>query len=130
MKEPKERRLPYGRRMFLSLQIEEAAITALAIFFLTKHSLGLSIWLWIPLFFAPDISMLGYAVNTHVGAWVYNLFHHRAIILLVIVAGYLLHNEITIAAGILLFAHSSFDRMLGFGLKYNDSFTNTHLGSA
>ncbi len=28
----------------------------------------------------------------------------------------------------LLFAHSSFDRMLGYGLKYNDSFNHTSLG--
>ncbi len=27
-----------------------------------------------------------------------------------------------------LFAHSSMDRMLGYGLKYEDSFGNTHLG--
>ena len=32
-------------------------------------------------------------------------------------------------AGIILFGHSSFDRILGYGLKYTDSFKNTHLGS-
>lgn len=31
-------------------------------------------------------------------------------------------------AGLLLFGHSAFDRLLGYGLKYADSFQNTHLG--
>jgi Domain of unknown function (DUF4260) len=114
--------------MFLSMQAEEAAITAIAIYFLTKHSLGLSVWLWIPLFLSPDISMMGYLINNRVGAFTYNLFHHRAVALLVASAGFLLHQEWVITIGILLFAHSSMDRMLGYGLKYNDSFNHTSLG--
>jgi hypothetical protein len=31
-------------------------------------------------------------------------------------------------AGIILFTHSSMDRVFGYGLKYPDSFNNTHLG--
>jgi hypothetical protein len=27
-----------------------------------------------------------------------------------------------------LFGHSAFDRMLGYGMKYTDSFQHTHLG--
>ncbi len=114
--------------MFVILQAEEAAITAIAIYFLTKHSLGLSFWLWIPLFLSPDISMMGYLINNRVGAFTYNLFHHRAVALVVAAAGFFMHQESMITIGILLFAHSSFDRMLGFGLKYNDSFNHTSLG--
>jgi hypothetical protein len=123
-----KRQLPFTKQMFVTLQVEEAAITAVAIYFLTKHSLGLSFWLWIPLFLSPDISMMGYVFNNRVGAFTYNLFHHRAVGLLVAVAGFLLHQEVTITVGILLFAHSSFDRTLGYGLKYNDSFNHTSLG--
>jgi hypothetical protein len=114
--------------MKVTLQAEEAAITAIAIYFLTKHSLGLPFWLWIPLFLIPDISMLGYVFNNRVGAFTYNLFHHRAVGLLVAAVGFLLRQDVTITIGILLFAHSSFDRMLGYGLKYNDSFNHTSLG--
>ncbi len=120
--------LPFTRQMFVTLQVEEAAITAIAIYFLTKHSLGLTLWLWIPLFLSPDISMMGYLFNNRVGAFTYNLFHHRAVGLLVAAAGFLLHQDVTITIGILLFAHSSFDRMLGYGLKYNDNFSHTSLG--
>jgi hypothetical protein len=31
-------------------------------------------------------------------------------------------------AGLILFGHSSMDRVLGYGLKYSDSFQHTHLG--
>ncbi len=30
--------------------------------------------------------------------------------------------------GLVLLAHSSFDRVFGYGLKFADSFKNTHLG--
>ncbi len=104
-------------------------MAATAIYFLTIYNLGLSVWIWIFLFFTPDIGMLGYLVNTKVGAVIYNLFHHKGIALALAMIGYFMHNDILTAIGILLFAHSSFDRMLGYGLKYDDSFKNTHLGS-
>ncbi|WCT13239.1 DUF4260 domain-containing protein [Mucilaginibacter jinjuensis] len=120
--------MPFTRRMFLSIQIEEAAMTSIAVYFLTFHGLGISFWWWILLFFSPDISMLGYLVGSKAGGWLYNLFHHRALALTMAFTGFLTHQEIVMAAGILLFAHSSFDRMLGFGLKYPDSFNHTNLG--
>ena len=114
--------------MKISISIEEAALTLVAICLLTHHNLGISVWWWLLLFFSPDISMLGYLVNTRVGAATYNLFHHRAIAIIIAGLGYYFHNEIATATGILLFAHSSFDRMLGYGLKYPDAFKHTHLG--
>ena len=114
--------------MKILLKLEEAAITAISIYFLSIYNLGLPVWLWIILFFIPDISMIGYAVNTKTGAVVYNLFHHKGIAIIIAATGYFLQNEVVTATGILLFAHSSFDRMLGYGLKYPDSFQNTHMG--
>lgn len=110
------------------LKIEEAGITAISIYLLTKYNLGLPVWAWVILFFSPDISMLGYLVNTRVGAYTYNLFHHRAVAIILAAFGLLLASNLLIAIGILLFAHSSFDRMLGYGLKYADNFKHTHLG--
>lgn len=110
------------------LKLEELAMTFLVIYFLNQHLLGLSWWVWALLFFAPDISMLGYLVNTRTGAFCYNLFHHKGIAILVIAIGFLMNVEMALAVGILLFAHSSFDRIWGYGLKYEDNFKNTHLG--
>ena len=62
-------------------------------------------------------------------AWSYNLFHHKAIALLVISFGYFSYSNDYLVAGIILFGHSAMDRILGYGLKYADGFKHTHLGT-
>ena len=104
-------------------------MTAIAIYFISLHHLELSVWVWVFLFFTPDIGMLGYLINTRIGAVAYNLFHHKGIALLLAALGYYFQNEMLLAVGLLLFAHASFDRIWGYGLKYPDSFKHTHLGS-
>jgi hypothetical protein len=80
------------------------------------------------LFFAPDLSMLGYLANPRLGAWTYNLIHHKGLAITLYAFGYLLTVPWFMFAGTLLLAHSSFDRVLGYGLKHEDAFQNTHLG--
>ena len=84
-------------------------------------------WWFLALILTPDIGMLGYLVNTKTGAITYNLFHHKAIALLVLFLGWYWNIEWVLLSGIILFGHSSLDRVFGYGLKYNDSFQNTHL---
>lgn len=115
-------------RMPVIIKLEEVAFTAVSIWFLSKYNLGLPVWIWALLFFSPDISMLGYLVNPGSGAFCYNLFHHRSIALVMAAVGFYFQNDMVTAIGLLLLAHSSFDRMMGYGLKYNDSFKHTHLG--
>jgi len=110
------------------LRAEDTAMAALGIYFLTIHNLHLSVWIWLLLFFSPDISMLGYLVNAKVGAITYNIFHHKAIAITLVGMGFFMKIEVVMVIGILLFAHSSFDRMMGYGLKYYSSFNDTHLG--
>lgn len=88
----------------------------------------LSWWWFIGLFLAPDISMLGYVINNKTGAFCYNLFHHLGLAIILYIAGTAFHLPYVQMIGALLFSHSSFDRILGYGLKYPDSFQNTHLG--
>ena len=86
-------------------------------------------WWYFPLLlFAPDLSMAGYASGPRLGSVIYNIVHHRALALLLYVVGLLGALPILSLAGIILFAHSSLDRALGYGLKFPDAFTNTHLG--
>lgn len=80
------------------------------------------------LFFAPDLSMLGYLINPRLGAWTYNLIHHKGTGITLYVLGSLLTIPWLTFAGILFFSHSSFDRIMGYGLKHEDAFQNTHLG--
>jgi hypothetical protein len=110
------------------LKLEEIAMTAVGIYFLTIHNLNLSIWIWLLIFFSPDISMLGYLANPKIGAVSYNIFHHKGIAITIMSIGYFMNIEIVLTIGILLFAHASFDRIWGYGLKYYSSFNDTHLG--
>ncbi len=108
------------------IQLEELA--KLAASYLLTFELGFhwwSFWVWL---LAPDISILAYAVNTRVGAVVYNLFHHQGLALGVALAGLLTQNTALQFAGLVLFGHSSLDRILGYGLKFGDDFKHTHLG--
>jgi len=108
------------------LKIEEAMMLALAIFL---NSLlpypGWYFWAW---FLAPDVGFIGYAVNTRVGAFTYNLLHHKGLAIACYITGVYFAIDPLQFAGLVLFGHSSFDRILGYGLKYPDSFQNTHLG--
>lgn len=111
------------------LRIEELAMTAIGIFMITMLDIQLGWWIYLLLFFAPDISMLGYIINNKVGAFTYNLFHHKAVAILIIGLGYAAHNQYLLLTGLLLFSHASFDRIMGYGLKYITGFNDTHLGS-
>lgn len=86
-------------------------------------------WWWYPaLIITPDIGMIGYLVNTKIGAFTYNLFHHKGIAALFLVLGLYSMNQTILLTSIILFGHASMDRIFGYGLKYTDSFKHTHLG--
>jgi hypothetical protein len=108
------------------IRLEEGAMLILAVYL--NSSLSYPAWLYWVLFLAPDIGMVGYLINTRTGAALYNLFHHKGVAIAFYLAGFYLRNEPLMFTGLLLFGHSSFDRMLGYGLKHADSFKHTHLG--
>ena len=85
-------------------------------------------WLFLALFLAPDLSMFGYIINPKIGGYAYNLFHHKGVAIAVYFLGIYMNNTELQLAGLVLFGHSSFDRVMGYGLKYEDSFNHTHLG--
>lgn len=112
--------------MNTTFKIEEAAMFGLAIYL--NSFLPFENWVFWAFFLAPDIGMLGYLANPKLGSITYNLFHHKGIAIACYLAGYfLIIHELTLA-GVVLFGHSSFDRILGYGLKYPDNFKHTHLG--
>lgn len=113
--------------MNTAIKIEELAMFALAIF-LFYFQLDYAGWLFWALFLVPDLSMIGYLINTKAGAVTYNFVHHKALAIVLYCTGMYFHNDEIILAGLLLFGHSSMDRVLGYGLKYSDNFKHTHLG--
>jgi hypothetical protein len=86
-------------------------------------------WVYPLFFFAADLSMVGYIGGARSGAITYNLIHHKAIALGLYVAGVFLHMPVISLIGVLFLGHSSLDRVLGYGLKFSDSFNHTHLGA-
>lgn len=81
------------------------------------------------LILVPDLSMVGYFMNTRLGAITYNFIHHKALGIGLFILGVILTNQLLQLTGLILFGHSSMDRSLGYGLKYLDSFQNTHWGN-
>jgi len=86
-------------------------------------------WWYFPLLlFVPDLSMVGYLGGPRLGAVVYNFVHHRGLALGYYVAGALLAMPVLSLVGVIILAHSSLDRAMGYGLKLPESFNSTHLG--
>jgi len=112
--------------MKLTLKLEELAMLGLGIYLFSL--LNYPWWLFAVFFLAPDIGMLGYLVNNKTGAVTYNFFHLKSLAIVLYLAGIYFTIPEIMFAGIIVFSHSSFDRLLGYGLKYSDSFKNTHLG--
>jgi hypothetical protein len=103
------------------LKLEEAALFSASIYLFSRLPFA---WWWFPaLLLLPDLSMVGYLVDTRVGAVLYNLVHHKATALVVGLA-----SQPLLLAGVILLAHTTLDRMLGYGLKYPDSFKHTSEG--
>ncbi len=108
------------------LKLEELAEFVLGISLFSQLDFA---WWWFPaLLLLPDIGMLGYLINPKIGAFTYNIFHHKAIAIAIGLAGFYFDNSLLILIGVILFSHASFDRIFGYGLKYPDNFKNTHLG--
>jgi len=108
------------------IAIEELFLLGLCLFLF--RSLDIAWWWFALLFFAPDLSMAGYLAGPAVGAICYNLVHHKAVGISLYIAGVLMGSAPLQFAGLILVAHSSLDRVLGYGLKYPDAFVHTHLG--
>lgn len=109
-----------------TLKIEELAqfILGIGTFFLLDYS-----WWWFPLLIlSPDVGAIGYLINTKIGAFTYNLFHNKAIAIVLGLCGFYLDNSLLTLIAVILFSHAALDRFFGYGLKYPDSFKNTHLG--
>ena len=108
------------------IKLEELGLFILGIYLFSL--LNFEWWWFLVLILAPDLAMLGYLFGNKSGAFFYNVFHHRGIAILVYILGCYLKIELLQLIGIILFSHSSMDRIFGYGLKYESGFKYTHLG--
>jgi energy-coupling factor transporter transmembrane protein EcfT len=109
------------------IKLEEAALFVLGIYLFSL--LPYEWWWFIALLLLPDLSMAGYLFGNTTGAATYNLVHHKAVAIAIYLIGILSQIAIMELAGVILFSHSSMDRMFGYGLKYTKGFAYTHLGT-
>jgi hypothetical protein len=110
----------------LWLALEGVAVFIAAVW--GYHQLGGNGWVFMLLLFVPDVAMLGYVIDTRIGAWVYNLAHNYVVVMLLgaLVLALTWHTGMLLAC--IWFAHIGMDRTIGYGLKYATDFKHTHLG--
>jgi mRNA-degrading endonuclease YafQ of YafQ-DinJ toxin-antitoxin module len=72
--------------------------------------------------------MAGYLGGTRLGAIMYNLAHSTPLPALLVGLGWWRHEDLVLALGLVWLAHIGLDRLLAYGLKYNDDCQHTHLG--
>lgn len=89
--------------------------------------LGQSWWVFALLFLAPDLTMLGYLHSPRLGAVTYNLGHTYAAPAVLALTGLAL-GPLAYGLAAIWAAHIGFDRLLGYGLKLDAGFEQTHLG--
>lgn len=108
------------------LKIESLVMLVVAI--CIYYVLGASWVLFFILLLTPDLFMVGYFKNSKIGATVYNIGHTYVTPFVLLGNFYLFHIPVLLPISIIWLAHISMDRMLGFGLKLDTNFKDTHLG--
>ena len=112
-------------RFFLRLEGVILFIASLFLFASTHQH-----WWWVPvLLLAPDLFMAGYARSSKLGALIYNVGHTYLLPASFSLYGWHSHRPLLLATGLIWLAHIGMDRFAGYGLKYDDNFKHTHLGS-
>jgi hypothetical protein len=109
------------------LRSEGVVLLAVA---LTAYFAGLDQpWWLVPLLvLVPDVFMVGYAKSHRAGAFLYNIAHsYPAPAVLGVLASFA-DKPLWQGVALVWFAHIGMDRALGYGLKYETDFRDTHLG--
>ncbi len=108
------------------IKLEE--LFCLGLTFYLYLTLDYAWWWFFVLLLTPDLSMIGYLLGPRIGALLYNVVHHKGMGIALYLLGAYFHVQMLQLIGLILFGHSSMDRVFGYGLKYSDAFEHTHLG--
>ena len=107
------------------LRLEGAVVLLLSVLLYAQH--GGNWLIYILLLFTPDLSMLGYLINTRIGAYIYNMIHTYVLPIALLATFLLIGNTLLLLLALIWLSHIGLDRLLGFGLKYSTIFKDTHL---
>lgn len=87
------------------------------------------LWMLALLALAPDLSMLGYVSGPKVGSLAYNTAHTYTLPLALGAAGFVVGAQTATLVALVWAGHIGADRALGYGLKFESGFSDTHLSS-
>lgn len=104
----------------------ENGIAFILIFFIYMF-LDFPTWMFFVFLLAPDITAIGYVFNKNIGSKIYNFGHNLVLPLLLALFYLYLSIDYLLIVAIIWSAHIFMDRLLGYGLKYKDSFNKTHI---
>lgn len=108
------------------LRFDGLAIAAVTLLLYART--GASWWMFAGLWLLPDLSMLGYLAGPFWGARVYNSIHAYATPITLACCALLLGATPLLPFALIWTNHIAIDRLLGYGLKYQSGFGDTHLG--
>jgi hypothetical protein len=107
-------------------RVEAAAILVAAA--LAYDELGFAWSSFAIFFFAPDLSILAYLLGPRAGGRAYNCAHFYGWPAALGVIGALAGAPLALQAALIWGTHVAFDRVLGWGLKTEESFCHTDMG--
>lgn len=110
-------------KSFLRVEGLAAFVAGLWAFF----ALDGPLWLLAVLALAPDLSMLAYLAGPRVGSRGYNLVHTYTAPLALAGIGVWTGTGLALLVAAVWAAHIGADRLVGYGLKYESGFKDTHL---
>jgi hypothetical protein len=84
-------------------------------------------WLYLLLALAPDLSMVGYLAGARIGAAAYDAAHTYVVPVALAAVGVVGDVDALVAVALIWLAHIGVDRAVGYGLKYETGFKDTHL---
>lgn len=109
------------------LRIEGLAVLGLSL--TTYFNLDGPIWLLVALALAPDLSMIGYLAGSRIGSLSYNLVHTYTSPLAVGALGAWTDIRVVLLVALIWGGHIGADRLVGYGLKFESGFKETHLST-
>lgn len=114
-----------GPRLWLRLEGAALLVGSLIAYSATGQP-----WWLVPLaILIPDVSALGYLAGPMIGARLYNVAHVILFPAAIVGFGWWRGSStLLIGLALIWLAHIGMDRLLGYGLKYNDFSQHTHLG--
>jgi hypothetical protein len=114
------------RAVNILLRMEGAAFALIALWLYSFSGLS---WWWFALFIlAPDLSMAGYLLSPKAGAAIYNAAHTWVAPILLGAIGWFSNTGFLLGVAFVWAVHIGVDRALGYGLKMESGFRDTHLG--